>query len=44
MEMLPMPFFTYMGMPMDVGAYNLRVAALPTQNEEKQIQNLMFNL
>ena len=35
MEMLPIPFFTHMGMPMDVGAYNLRVAALPTQNEGK---------
>ena len=35
MEMLPMPFFTHMGMPMDVGVYNLRIAALPTQNVGK---------
>lgn len=34
-EMLPMPFFTHMGMPMDVGEYNLRVAALPTISEGK---------
>jgi hypothetical protein len=31
--MLPMPFFTHMGMPLDVGSYNFRLAALPTQNE-----------
>lgn len=31
--MLPMPFFTHMGMPLEVGSYNLRLAALPTQNE-----------
>ena len=35
MEMLPMPFFTHMGIPFDVGTYNLRVAALPTQIERK---------
>ena len=35
MEMLPMPFFTHMGIPLDVGTYNLRVAALPTQIEMK---------
>ncbi len=29
--MLPMPFFTHMGMPLAVGSYNLRLAALPTQ-------------
>ena len=28
--MLPMPFFTHMGMPLAVGSYNLRLAALPT--------------
>ena len=33
--MLPMPFFTHMGMPLNVGSYNLRAAVLPTQNEGK---------
>ncbi|HEY8688585.1 MAG TPA: hypothetical protein VIM07_05065 [Chitinophagaceae bacterium] len=32
MEMLPMPFFTHMGMPLNVGSYDLKVAVLPTQN------------
>jgi hypothetical protein len=30
MKILPMPFFTHMGIPFDVGTYNLRVAAVPT--------------
>ncbi|MBC7588952.1 MAG: hypothetical protein H7178_11410 [Chitinophagaceae bacterium] len=34
-EMLPMPFFTHMGMPLNVGSYNLRAAVLPTQNDGK---------
>ena len=34
MEMLPMPFFTHMGIPYNVGTYGLRVAALSTKNEE----------
>ncbi len=34
-EMLPMPFFTHMGMPLNVGSYNLRAAFLPTQNDGK---------
>ena len=42
MEMLPMPFFTHMGIPFDVGTYNLRVAALPTQT--KGITNTEFNV
>lgn len=32
-EMLPMPFFTHMGVPYNVGTYGLRLAALQTQNE-----------
>jgi hypothetical protein len=39
--MLPMPFFTHMGMPLDVGSYNFRLAALPTQNEGAT--NMEFN-
>ena len=31
--MLPMPFFTHMGIPFNVGSYGLRVAALRTKNE-----------
>ncbi len=31
--MLPMSFFTHMGIPVDVGTYSLRVAALLDQNE-----------
>ena len=42
MEMLPMPFFTHMGMPLDVGSYDLKVAALPTQNEGNT--NAEFNV
>lgn len=34
MEMLPMPFFTHMGIPYNVGSYGLRIAALSTKNEE----------
>ena len=39
--MLPMPFFTHMGIPFNVGSYGLRVAALPTQIEGKT--NTQFN-
>ena len=35
-DMLPMPFFTHMGIPMAVGEYNLRVAALPTISDGKE--------
>ena len=41
MEMLPMPFFTHMGIPYDVGTYGLRIAALATKNEGKT--NAEFN-
>lgn len=34
-EMLPMPFFTHMGMPLNVGTYNLRAAVLPTKNDDE---------
>lgn len=33
--MLPMAFFTHMGIPMAVGSYGLRIAALQTQYEGK---------
>ncbi|WP_395050319.1 hypothetical protein [Flavobacterium sp.] len=39
--MLPMPFFTHMGIPYSVGTYSLRVAALPTINDGKT--NTEFN-
>ena len=39
--MLPMAFFTHMGLPLGVGTYGLRVAALQTQNEGKT--NTEFN-
>jgi hypothetical protein len=39
--MLPMAFFTHMGLPLNVGTYSLRVAALPTRNEGKT--NTQFN-
>ena len=42
MEMLPLPFFTHMGMPMDVGTYSLRAAALTTRNEGKTITDFNF--
>jgi hypothetical protein len=29
--MLPMPFFTHMAMPLEVGSFNLRAAVLPTR-------------
>ena len=32
--MLPMAFFTHMGMPLSVGTFGIRVASLITQNEE----------
>lgn len=32
-EMLPMAFFTHMGMPLNVGTYSLRAAVLPTVYE-----------
>ena len=43
--MLPMPFFTHMGMPLAVGTYNLRLTALPKQNEgiTKTEFNTQFN-
>ena len=34
MEMLPMPFFTHMGIPYNVGTYGLRIAAMSTRNEK----------
>ena len=40
-KMLPMPFFTHMGIPYDVGTYGLRLAVLPTVNEGKV--NTEFN-
>ena len=39
--MLPMSFFTHMGIPYEVGTYGLRLAALPTVNEGKV--NTEFN-
>ena len=39
--MLPMAFFTHMGIPLNVGTYGLRVAALATRNEGKT--NTEFN-
>lgn len=33
--MLPMPFFTHMAMPLEVGSYNVRAALLPTQIDGK---------
>ena len=33
--MLPMPFFTHMAIPLDVGSFNVRAALLPTQVAEK---------
>ena len=39
--MLPMPFFTHMGIPYNVGTYGLRLAVLPTINEGKA--NTEFN-
>ena len=39
--MLPMPFFTHMGIPYAVGTYGLRLAVLPTVNEGKV--NTEFN-
>ena len=33
--MLPMPFFTHMAMPLEVGSYNVRAAFLPTQIDGK---------
>ncbi len=33
--MLPMAFFTHMGIPLNVGTYGLRVAALKTESEDK---------
>ena len=39
--MLPMAFFTHMGIPMKTGAYSLRVAALQTQNQKNS--NTEFN-
>ena len=42
MEMLPMPFFTHMGIPYDVGTYGLRIAALGTKNEGKTSAEFNF--
>lgn len=39
--MLPMAFFTHMGIPLNVGAYSLRLAALQTQYEGNS--NTEFN-
>ena len=39
--MLPMSFFTHMGMPLEVGTYGIRVAAVSTQNEGKS--NIEYN-
>ena len=33
--MLPMPFFTHMGIPYNVGTFGLRIAALPTKIDAK---------
>lgn len=41
-EMLPMAIFTHMGMPLNVGSYSLRLAALPTQNERKTTTQFNF--
>lgn len=40
--MLPMAFFTHMGIPLNVGKYSLRAAALPTQNEGKTTTEFNF--
>jgi hypothetical protein len=42
--MLPMPFFTHMGMPLPVGEFDLRAAALPTQNIGKEKSTTEFNV
>ena len=40
--MLPMPFFTHMGIPYNVGTYGLRVAALPTRIDGKTTTEFNF--
>lgn len=39
--MLPMSFFTHMGMPLQVGTYGIRIAAVSSQNEGKS--NIEYN-
>lgn len=40
--MLPMPFFTHMGIPYNVGTYGVRVAALPTRIDGKTTTEFNF--
>jgi hypothetical protein len=40
--MVPMAFFTHMGIPLPVGTYGLRTAALQTQQEEKSTTEFNF--
>ena len=42
--MLPMPFFTHMGIPYNVGTYGLRLAVLPTLNDGKENTEFNFQL
>ncbi len=42
--MLPMAFFTHMGMPLDVGSYSLRAAVLPTRNDGETKTEFNFQL
>ena len=40
--MLPMPFSTHMGIPLNVGTYNLRLAALPTRDAGNTVMQYNF--
>lgn len=40
--MLPMPFFTHMGIPYNVGTYGVRVATLPTRVDGKTTTEFNF--
>ncbi len=42
--MLPMAFFTHMGIPLNVGTYGLRVAALARRNDGKTSSEFNFQL
>ena len=43
-QMLPMAFFTHMGIPLNVGTFGLRLAALQTQDQGKSQTELNFQL
>lgn len=42
--MLPMPFFTHMGIPYNAGTYGVSVAALPTCIDRETNTEFNFNL